>query len=73
MHPHLILVLMNLTGINPADVLAGDYYIPQGVNPQGFNTLVDAFAALNSFGVSSAVRFLIDDNLNEVGANLPYH
>jgi hypothetical protein len=57
-------------GINPADVLAGDYYIPQGVNPQGFNTLVDAFAALNSFGVSSAVRFLIDDNLNEVGANL---
>ncbi len=57
-------------GVNPADVLAGDYYIPQGVNPQGFNTLADAFTALNSFGVSSAVRFLIDDNLNEIGANL---
>ncbi len=57
-------------GVNPADVLAGDYYIPQGSNPQGFNTLADAIAALNTFGVSSAVRFLIDDNLNEVGANL---
>ena len=58
------------TGANPDDILAGDYFIPKGSNPQGFNTLADAITAINSFGVSSAVRFLVDDNLNEVGANL---
>ncbi len=57
-------------GSNPDDILAGDYYIPKGSNPKGFTTLADAITALNTFGVSSAVRFLIDDNLNEVGANL---
>ncbi len=58
------------TGSNPDDILSGDYYIPKGVNPKGFNTLSDAITALNTFGVSSAVRFLIDGNLNEIGANL---
>ncbi len=57
-------------GINPADALAGDYYIPQGAHPQGFSTLAAAITELNNFGVTSAVRFLIDDNLSEVGANL---
>ena len=36
-----------------APTLSGDYYIPQGVNPQGFTTLADAFTALNSYGVSA--------------------
>ena len=30
--------------------LAGDYYIPQGANPQGFATLNDAVASLNVNG-----------------------
>ncbi|MFZ1519798.1 MAG: T9SS type A sorting domain-containing protein [Ignavibacteriaceae bacterium] len=50
--------------------LAGDYYIPQGANPSGFNTLEEAVSVLNLVGASSTVRFLIDENLNEVGANL---
>ncbi|MBZ0198384.1 MAG: hypothetical protein K8H86_00835, partial [Ignavibacteriaceae bacterium] len=50
--------------------LAGDYYIPQGANPQGFTSLADAITDLNSYGVSAPVRFLIDGDLDEVGANL---
>ncbi len=51
-------------------LLSGDYFIPQGVNAQGFNTLGDAIAALNNGGTAAPVRFLIDDNLNELGSNL---
>lgn len=50
--------------------LSGDYYIPQGSNPKGFPTLDSAFRALNLLGAIGPVRFLIDDNLNEIGANL---
>ena len=50
--------------------LSGDYYIPQGGNPQGFATLEAAIAQLNIDGASSAVRFLIDADLSEIGANL---
>lgn len=57
-------------GSNPDNILAGDYFIPKGTNPKGFTTLADAFTALNTYGVSAAVRFLIDDNLAEIGANL---
>lgn len=50
--------------------LSGVYYIPQGTNPQGFNTLADAFAAVNAQGLGSQVTFLIDDDLNEIGSQL---
>lgn len=35
-----------------------------------YATLADAFTAINTNGVSGTVRLLIDENLNEVGANL---
>lgn len=64
----------NVSGVltvNPATgPLSGDYYIPQGSNPKGFPTLTDAFKALDTLGAAGPVRFLIDENLNEVGANL---
>lgn len=64
----------NVSGVltvNPATgPLSGDYYIPQGAYPKGFPTLDSAFKAINSFGQSGDVRFLIDADLNEVGANL---
>lgn len=56
--------------MNPVGALDGDYYIPKGSYAKGFNTLVDAVAALNNCGAIGAVRFLIDDNLNEIGSNL---
>jgi hypothetical protein len=57
--------------VNPATgPLSGDYYIPQGSHLKGFPTLVDAFKALDTLGASGNVRFLIDANLSEVGANL---
>ncbi len=57
--------------VNPATgPLSGDYYIPQGSYPKGFPTLDSAFKAINSLGQSGDVRFLIDADLNEVGANL---
>ena len=46
--------------------LSGDYYIPQGSNPQGFNTLNDAVATLNVGVITGAVNFLLDaDTLRE--------
>lgn len=46
--------------------LAGDYYIPQGANPQGFATLSDAVTALNTGLVNGTVNFLLDaDTLRE--------
>ena len=46
--------------------LAGDYFIPQGLNPQGFATLNDAVAALNINGALGTVNFLLDaDTLRE--------
>lgn len=46
--------------------LAGDYFIPQGANPQGFPTLFDAVAALNVNGALGTVNFLLDaDTLRE--------
>ncbi len=50
--------------------LSGDYYIPQGPNPQGFATLADAFAAINIDGVSGTVQLLVDGDLAETGASL---
>jgi len=46
--------------------LAGDYYIPQGSNEQGFATLGDAVAALNTYGATAPVNFILDaDTLRE--------
>ncbi len=45
--------------------LTGDYFIPQGSNPQGFISLERAFSAINTQGVSGAVRLLIDGDLTE--------
>jgi len=46
--------------------LAGDYYIPQGGNPQGFATIFDAVTSLNVNGVTGTVNFILDaDTLRE--------
>jgi len=51
--------------VKPQD-LAGDYYIPKGSNAQGFATLGAAVTALNTYGVSAPVNFLLDaDTLRE--------
>lgn len=50
--------------------LSGVYYIPQGTHSQGFNTLAEAFAAVNAQGLASQVTFLIDEDLNETGSQL---
>ncbi|MCX6148905.1 MAG: T9SS type A sorting domain-containing protein [Ignavibacteriales bacterium] len=48
------------------NVLSGNYYIPQGSNPQGFATLNDAVTSLNLIGVTGTVNFLLDaDTLRE--------
>lgn len=50
--------------------LAGDYYIPKGANPQGFDSLATAIDSLNEVGVMGTVRFLIDTSLAEEGHRL---
>lgn len=46
--------------------LVGNYFIPQGANPQGFPTLADAVASLNINGANGTVNFLLDaDTLRE--------
>ena len=46
--------------------LAGDYYIPQGGNPQGFATIFDAVTSLNVNGATGTVNFILDaDTLRE--------
>jgi len=58
-----------LTVTEPVGPLSGDYYIPKGSHAKGFPTLADAFRALDTLG-SAGCRFLIDEDLNEIGANL---
>jgi len=62
--------MFNTAAATTITTLSGDYYIPQGANPQGFATLAEAITALNTNGASGTVKFLIDGNLAEVGANL---
>ena len=50
--------------------LSGDYYIPQGANPQGFATLAAACSTVTAVGVKGATRFLIASSLSENAANL---
>jgi hypothetical protein len=45
--------------------LAGVYFIPQGTNDRGFETLGAAVAHLNEAGAADEVIFVIDDNLVE--------
>ncbi len=51
--------------------LAGDYYIPQGSNPQGFASLDDAITILNAGVVTGTVNFILDaDTLREFSFNI---
>ncbi|MFA4839823.1 MAG: YCF48-related protein [Candidatus Neomarinimicrobiota bacterium] len=56
--------------MNPVGALAGEYYIPKGTHEKGFATLGAAISSLNSLGTQAAVKFLVDDNLNELGTEL---
>ena len=51
----------------PMDPLAGDYYIPQGSNTQGFASLGEATSAINEAGLASATTFYISADLDETG------
>ncbi|MBP7886531.1 MAG: T9SS type A sorting domain-containing protein [Candidatus Marinimicrobia bacterium] len=53
-----------------SNVLAGDYYIPQGAHEQGFATLGAAITALNTYGAIVPVTFYIDADLIESGSEL---
>jgi hypothetical protein len=50
--------------------LAGDYYVPQGSNQQGFSTLAMAIEAVNQAGLAGHANILIDADLNEGSAAL---
>ncbi len=45
--------------------MSGDYYIPQGSNSQGFNTLYDAVVYLADNGLANNTNFIIAADLNE--------
>ncbi|MEX0608391.1 MAG: T9SS type A sorting domain-containing protein [Balneolaceae bacterium] len=47
------------------DPLAGEYYIPQGENTQGFASLADAISAINEAGLSAATTLYIAADLTE--------
>ncbi len=49
--------------IGKGQALSGDYYIPQGVNPQGFATLNAAVTSLNANGASGTVNFILDADI----------
>ncbi len=68
----LLLVFLVLSSITFAQ-LSGNYYIPQGANPQGFATLAAAIDSLNEVGLSGTVYFYIDDNLAETGSLLKFY
>ncbi|WP_340103411.1 lamin tail domain-containing protein [Rhodohalobacter sp. 8-1] len=51
--------------VQPLEPLAGDYYIPQGANAQGFASLGEAVNALNEVGLASAATFYIAEDLDE--------
>jgi hypothetical protein len=53
-----------------SQALSGDYYIPQGTNPQGFASLAAAITSLNTNGASGTVNFLIDASISETATSL---
>ncbi|MBN1463869.1 MAG: hypothetical protein JW922_09390, partial [Paludibacteraceae bacterium] len=59
MKKSILLVLFLLSSLTFAQ-LSGDYYIPQGANPQGFATLGEAVTSLNTLGASGTVNFILD-------------
>ena len=69
-HLYVVMLIFVTVGAALGQGLKGDYYIPQGTHAKGFSSLEQAFAAINASGVSGPVRFLIDSDLVEVGANL---
>ena len=50
--------------------LAGDYYVPQGSNQQGFSTLAMAIEAVNQAGLAGHATILIDADLDEGSTQL---
>ena len=51
----------------PTEPLAGEYFIPQGNNPQGFESLSLALEVVTEAGLSGATTFFIADDLDETG------
>lgn len=51
--------------IVPAQPLSGTYYIPQGTNERGFESLSAAVSALNEAGAVGEVTLYIDGDINE--------
>jgi hypothetical protein len=47
--------------------LSGDYFIPQGAHAAGFESLEEAFNAINNDGANAPVTFYITDDLDESG------
>lgn len=53
-------------GMVYSQALGGPYWIPQGSNPRGFNTLTEAVTALNTVGAAGTAIFYLDaDTLRE--------
>ncbi len=63
-----VILIFYVTG--HSQVTGGDYYIPQGTNPQGYPSLAAAFNDINTNGVSGTVNLIIDADITEVGSNL---
>ncbi|MFO8029252.1 MAG: hypothetical protein R6U28_05285, partial [Cyclonatronaceae bacterium] len=53
------------------DPLAGDYFIPQGEEDQGFADLAEAIETLNAAGVSAPVNWYLTGDLDHSDAELP--
>lgn len=68
-----LFLFLTLLSLSAYAQLSGDYFIPQGANPQGFATLASAIDSLNKVGLSGTVYFYIDDNLNETGSLLKFY
>lgn len=47
-------------GVVYANMLTGDYYIPQGTHPKGFASFDEAMETLNSTGAVGITNFLLD-------------
>ncbi len=60
----ILLVCLGVISFN-AQSLTGTYHIPQGANPQGFNSLSAACSAISTRGAIGVVTFIIDENLTE--------
>jgi hypothetical protein len=57
-------------GVLNAQALSGNYYIPQGANPQGYASLAAACDAITANGANGVVTFIIDGNLTETAPSI---